>query len=165
MKLTAAVFVFAAAAASAAPCTSVADCTEWVTLADGPSRSLIYRTYATDQKNPAITRALVMVHGAGRDADNYFRTAIASAFLAGALEDTVVISPRFASSAAGCGDKLAANEVSWSCTGDSWRSGGTSGSTHRRVVALTPIARNAPRHSDNGAAVGAAGSSRKKKRN
>ena len=66
-----------------------------------------------------------MIHGAGRDADNYFRTAVAAAFLAGALEDTVVIAPRFASNdGRGCHDTLAANEVNWSCSGDSWRSGG-----------------------------------------
>jgi len=58
-----------AAAASAAPCTTTkADCTEWITFSGGPSRSLIYRTYPLDQKNEAITRALIMVHGAGRDA-------------------------------------------------------------------------------------------------
>jgi len=68
-----------------------------------------------------------MVHGADRDADNYFRTALAAAFLAGALDDTVVISPRFASSGGGCQDPLAANEVNWPCSGDSWRSGGSAG--------------------------------------
>jgi pimeloyl-ACP methyl ester carboxylesterase len=66
----------------------------------------------------------VMVHGAGRDADNYFRTAVAAAFLAGALDDTIVISPRFASAERGCQDSLAEHEVSWPCGGDSWRSGG-----------------------------------------
>jgi pimeloyl-ACP methyl ester carboxylesterase len=40
----------------------------------------------------------------------------------------VVISPRIASAAGNCRDTLAANEVSWSCTGDSWRSGGVSAS-------------------------------------
>jgi Alpha/beta hydrolase family len=121
-----AVFVVAAAA-MAAPCVTTApSCTEWIGFADGPARSLIYRTYSMDTPNPQITRALVMVHGAGRDADNYFRTAVAAAFLAGALDDTIVISPRFASNAAGCRDTLAPNEVSWSCNGDSWRSGGTS---------------------------------------
>jgi len=44
----------------------------------------------------------------------------AAAFLAGALDDAVVISPRFTA----CNDKLQPNEVGWSCTGDSWRSGG-----------------------------------------
>src|SRR5262245_29701258 len=101
-------------------------CTEWVSLSGGPSRSLIYRTYPLDVRNEKITRALLVVHGAGRDADNYFRTALAATFLAGALEDTVVISPRFASNdARGCVDMLAPNEVNWPCNGDSWRSGGT----------------------------------------
>ncbi|PYR22728.1 MAG: hypothetical protein DMF94_03670 [Acidobacteria bacterium] len=111
--------------AHAAPCTvAKQECTEWITLGGGPGRSLIYRTYALDGKNEKITRAMIMVHGAGRDADNYFRTAVAAAFLAGALEDTIVISPRFASNGGGCQDKLAANEISWPCNGDSWRSGG-----------------------------------------
>src|SRR5437868_10242660 len=98
----------ATAAAQPAPCVSTAPaCTEWITFGGGPARSLIYRTYSIDAPNPRITRALVMVHGAGRDADNYFRNAIAAAFLAGALEDTIVIAPRFASNAAGCRDNLA----------------------------------------------------------
>ena len=114
------------AVAYAAPCTTAApDCTEWVTLVGGASRSLIYRTYSLDAKNEQITRALIVVHGQARDADNYFRTSLAAAFLAGALEDTVVVAPRFASNdGRGCLDSLAQDEVSWSCSGDSWRSGG-----------------------------------------
>ncbi len=111
--------------AAAAPCTTAKpECTEWITFSGTPARSLIYRTHALDQKNDRITRAMIMVHGAGRDADNYFRTAVAAAFLADALEDTIVIAPRFASTGNGCRDTLAANEVSWPCNGDSWRSGG-----------------------------------------
>src|ERR1700686_3951836 len=102
MRFLATFLFFAPAAVWAAPCITVAGCTEWVTLAGGPSRSLIYRTYSLDAPNPQIKRALVMVHGAGRDADNYFRTALAAAFLANALDDTEVIAPRFASNAAGC---------------------------------------------------------------
>ena len=62
------------------------------------------------------------MHGAGRDADNYFRNALAAAFLAGALDNTVVIAPRMASAAANCHDTLAPNEISWNC--NTWRSGG-----------------------------------------
>ncbi len=113
-------------AANSAPCTNAgAGCTEWVTLGGGPSRSLVYRTYPLDARNEKVTRALVMVHGAGRDADNYFRTALAATFLAGAFDDTIVISPRFASNdGRGCKDKLDQNEINWPCSGDSWRSGG-----------------------------------------
>src|ERR1051325_9031553 len=88
--------------AFAAACTTTTpDCTEWVTLGGGPARSLIYRTYSLDVRNEAITRATLVIHGTNRDAHNYYRTAVAAAFLAGALDDTVVISPKIASSAGG----------------------------------------------------------------
>jgi len=114
--------------AYAAPCTKAAsDCTEWISLGGGPGRSLVYRTYPLDTKNESIGRAFILVHGAGRDADNYFRTAVAAAFLGGTLEDTIVVSPRFASNdGSSCRDTLASNEISWSCSGNSWRSGGNS---------------------------------------
>jgi pimeloyl-ACP methyl ester carboxylesterase len=115
-------------AARGACTTATPACTEWVALGNGAARSLIYRTYSLDARNDAIRRALVMVHGTNRNADHYFSTATAAAFLAGAVEDTVVVSPRIASAAGNCTDKLDTNEVSWSCTGDSWRSGGTAAS-------------------------------------
>ena len=113
-----------AAAYAAPPCTAAKpECTEWIVFGGGPARSLVYRTHPLDTKDLAVVRALVVVHGMNRDADNYFQTATAAAFLAGALEDTVVIAPRFASAAGGsCRDALAPNEVSWPC--GIWRSGG-----------------------------------------
>jgi hypothetical protein len=108
---------------SAAPCIDAnLSCTEWITLGTAPARSLIYRTYSLETRNEAVTRALVIVHGAGRDADNYFRNALGAAFLAGALNNTIVIAPRMASSAGSCRDTLAPNEISWNC--NTWRSGG-----------------------------------------
>ncbi len=114
----------AATPVAPAPCIQATRvCSEWVTLGSGPARSLVYRTFPLDTRNAAITRVLVMVHGAGRDADNYFRSTLAAAFLAGALENTLVIAPRLASNdGRACRDSLAANEVSWDC--NSWRSGG-----------------------------------------
>jgi pimeloyl-ACP methyl ester carboxylesterase len=108
-----------------APCTTATPgCTEWVTLGGGPARSLVYRSHPLGAKNGKITRALIVIHGASRNADDYFRTGVAAAFLAGALDDTVVIAPRFASKdGRGCQDKLDTNEVSWPCSGNSWRSG------------------------------------------
>jgi len=127
------VLLMCAWSASAGPCiTAGPACTEWMKLSDKGSRSLLYRTYSLEQKNEKITRAFVLVHGAGRDADNYFRTAAAAAFLGGTLEDTIVISPRFASNdGRGCKDALADREVNWSCSGDSWRSGGVALSDDR----------------------------------
>jgi hypothetical protein len=121
-------FLLVCVSAYAQPCITATDaCTGWVTLAGGPSRSLIYRTYSLETVNEKITRALIVIHGTNRDADNYFRNALAAAFLDAALDDTVVIVPRIASNdGRGCQDKLAANEVSYSCNGNSWRSGGAS---------------------------------------
>ena len=111
---------------TASPCTAAtAACTEWVVLGGGPGQSLIYRNFPLDRRNDAITRVLVKIHGASRDADNYYRSTLAAAFLAGALENTLIISPRMASNnGANCRDALGANEISWNC--NSWRSGGPS---------------------------------------
>lgn len=117
------VFGFASTAA-AQPCTTATpECTRWVKLG-GEARSLVYSSYSLDKKNEQIVRALVIVHGAGRDADNYFRTGLAATFLAGGLDNTILISPRFAANNSSCRDTLAAKEVNWPCGGDSWRSGG-----------------------------------------
>jgi len=97
-------------------------------LSGGPARAMVYSTYALNKPNAAVTRAFILVHGTNRNADHYFSTAVSAAFLAGRLDDSVVISPRIASAAGSCRDVLAPNEVSWSCTGDSWRSGGAAAS-------------------------------------
>jgi pimeloyl-ACP methyl ester carboxylesterase len=115
--------LFSALLAYAAPCTNASpSCAEWISLGRGASRSLIYRSYSLEIRNENVTRALVVVHGAGRDADNYFRNALAAAFLAYALDDTAVIAPRIASAAENCHDTLAPQEISWNC--NTWRSGG-----------------------------------------
>src|SRR5947207_8729179 len=82
---------------AAAPCTrAVTACERWVVFASGPARSMVYASYPLDAQNPAITRALIMVHGAGRNADHYFETSTAAGFLAGALDNTIIIAPRYA---------------------------------------------------------------------
>ncbi len=112
-----------ASAAEPAPCTgATAGCTEWVALGD--ARAMVYRTFPLDGPNTGIRRALIMVHGALRNADHYFVTATGAAFIAGALDDTLVIAPAFHSADGPCKDALAAHEVNWTCEGNSWRSGG-----------------------------------------
>jgi len=92
------------------------------------ARSLVYRTYPLTSRDDRIRRALVMVHGTLRNPDRYFKTATTAAFMADALGDAVVIAPRIASAEGSCHDVLDANEISWSCGGDSWRSGGAAAS-------------------------------------
>ena len=105
------------------PCTTATTaCEQWVMLAGGPARSMVYSTYALDVPNPSITRAFILIHGTNRNADHYFGTATAAAFLAGALDNTVVIAPHIIDGQ----DTPQANEVVWPNRGDSWRSGGMS---------------------------------------
>src|SRR5450755_157779 len=128
--------LLAAVAVLPAPCASTtSDCTEWIKPAGQQSRILVYRTYPFEKKNENIKRAFVFVHGILRDADNHFRTALAAAFLANALNDTIIVVPRFASNSSApgnekgnCRDTLAADEANWICEAerpDTWRSGGT----------------------------------------
>lgn len=107
------------------PCLSaVPACAEFVTLGGGPAQAMVYRTYPLTKPNLRLRRALIMVHGTLRNADHYFSTATGAGFLAKALGDTLIIAPTFHSADPHCGDKLEPHEVSWSCGGDSWRSGG-----------------------------------------
>src|ERR1700758_2975553 len=126
------VWVLVAGAASG-PCATSAG-TEWVRPPGHKSGVLVHRSHPLDVRNDRVRRALVFVHGIKRDAEDHFRTALAAAFLAGALEDTVIVAPRFASNAGGpgnesgdCHDALAPDEANWVCDAgrpDTWRSGG-----------------------------------------
>ena len=110
------------------------ECIESINVAGQSKRLTVYGTYSLLKRNTAVTRAFIVVHGILRDANNHFRTAVAGAFLAGRLADTMIIAPRFASNsnvpgneAGGCHDLLAADEANWICDPqrpDTWRSGG-----------------------------------------
>lgn len=52
---------------------------------------------------------------------------VTAGFLADALDDTLVVAPRFAANGgANCRDTLAPNEVNWTCEGkDGWLYGGS----------------------------------------
>ena len=123
-----AVVLLAPAAGATGPCTTAGpECIEWVAVGGAAAQTAIYRTYPLGARADGITSALILVHGASRDGHNYFRHALAAAFLAGALERTVVIAPRFASSDGACRDAMSPGEASWACAAgaESWRTGGT----------------------------------------
>jgi pimeloyl-ACP methyl ester carboxylesterase len=118
------------AGALAAPCSpaaiSPAACAEWIVFGSGPNRSLVYTSAPLEVPNPEVRHALVIVHDFRRNAFDFFRTGMAGALLAGRLDDTLVVAPRFASHGeGGCDDDLAPDEVNWPCEGVSWRAGGT----------------------------------------
>ena len=122
------------AAASAAPClTPGAPCAEWLGLATESARILVLRTHPLDEPNADITRALVVVHGARRDADRYFEHALAGASQAGALDTSLVVAVRFASNnGENCRDPLTAGEPNWQCGGPGrWTAGGAASDNPR----------------------------------
>lgn len=110
----------AQARAGASCVTPTTACERWITYGQGPARSMVYATYPLSTRNTMVTRALIMIHGAGRNADHYFETATAAGFLAGALDNTVILSPHIIAGA----DKPQANEVLWPSNGINWRGGG-----------------------------------------
>jgi len=120
--------LFAGAASAAhAPCTDAgASCTEMLALPGAQGGITVYRSYPLTKAEPAITRALVIVHGLLRDADSYFASGLAGALTAHALGDTIVVAPHFKSAEGSCKDTLAAGELGWHCQprNDTWRTGG-----------------------------------------
>lgn len=107
--------------------TAPAACAEFVPVGEGLRQILVYRSHPLTTPNSSITRALVVVHGAERAAQYEFRSALAGAFLAGALDNTVIIAPRFmANDVSNCTDSLHTNELNWECDVQrvDWRLGG-----------------------------------------
>jgi pimeloyl-ACP methyl ester carboxylesterase len=105
----------------ASPCVAAsADCHEPFTVA-GQLTVGVYRTFALANPNPAITRAVVVVHGSSRNNDHYFKAVADSAVSAGVAGDVLVVAPGFRMLA----DKPPANELYWDKE-DWWKSGGPS---------------------------------------
>lgn len=102
--------------------TATPNCTAKLPLGDGSKFALYYRNYPLTQRNEKIERAMIIIHGASRNANDYFSTGMAAAFLNQGLDNTLVISPRYAgNNGRTCKDTLAANEIAWDC-GD-WKNG------------------------------------------
>jgi hypothetical protein len=64
----------------------------------GGFRLPVYRTHPLDSVYATITRAVVVVHGTNRNADDYFETMVEAARQAGVLGETLVLAPRFQTS-------------------------------------------------------------------
>jgi pimeloyl-ACP methyl ester carboxylesterase len=109
-------FFFAVCCALGAdPCVdATAACTEKVAVGTKSGYIQVYRSHALTRPATEIRRAMIIVHGATRNADHYFSTGVAAAFLAKALPDALVIAPRFAvNDGRSSKDALAEGELSW----------------------------------------------------
>lgn len=81
-------------AGATVPCEEAADCDALFALPGGLTIPL-YSNYSLQDANPAITRAVILVHGNGRNPESYFKTLIRALKRAGRRADTLAIVPYF----------------------------------------------------------------------
>ncbi len=95
--------------------------TEKVRVAAG--HVLVWRTHELQSGvHRGVERGYIMVHGTNRNAEDYFRWALASTAAAGRLDRTAVVAPHFkARTAAGRGDAVEPGEWFW--TNEGWKAG------------------------------------------
>lgn len=90
-------------------------------------------THPIDAAARKVTRALVVIHGSGRDADHAFGAAVEAAKLAHSYDNTIIIAPRFSSNDGGlCTDVLEEHDTNWGCEANNgWQAGGTAADDDR----------------------------------
>jgi pimeloyl-ACP methyl ester carboxylesterase len=91
-------------------------CSEELTGAGGSWKLQVFRNFPISG-SAAVTSAVVVIHGTGRNAAGYFASMMAAASQAGATSHTLVVAPWFKTSA----DKPAPGEATW--TNDAWKQG------------------------------------------
>jgi hypothetical protein len=86
----------------------------------------LFATHPIDAINTQVARALIVIHGSGRNAEHALDSARAAAARAGAGDDTLIIAPRFSSSDGQCADAIERGEANWGCEANNgWQAGGT----------------------------------------
>jgi len=98
------------------PCTRVTLCSDRLEVV--PGRFVFhYRSWEMEGANETVRRALILVHGAGRNAAWNFETGILAVRQASDLDETVVLAPRFQT----IEDNPSPDEPYWSSGG--WKRG------------------------------------------
>lgn len=103
------------------PCSAASEqCLDHLQLAPGLGLPF-YRNFALTTANPAITEAVIVIHGLSRDAGHYFQTLQGAAAQAGIDEQTLIVAPHFQCD----GDPIASGDARWLCDGaENWAHGG-----------------------------------------
>ncbi|MBI5085936.1 MAG: alpha/beta hydrolase [Acidobacteria bacterium] len=91
----------------------------------GTGRVLVWRTHSLSEGSHAdVERAYIMIHGTNRNAEEYFRWALASTVAANQMARTAVVAPHFkARTRDGRGDEVEKGEWFW--TNEAWKAGET----------------------------------------
>src|SRR5262245_31812462 len=122
------------ATADAAPCvTTIAECSETMTFAGAKLR--YYRTFALDQPNARIERAVLIIHGGQRTPERYFKALVDAATAAGRIGDTLIVAPGFKIGE----DKPAPGDLWWD-EDDGWKKGDPSTKTRPERISSFEVA-------------------------
>lgn len=100
------------------PCRT-SSCLFSLATASNSSRTLNlmgYMTHDRYQRNAEITRLVVVIHGRGRNADDYFTYAVDAADQAKALNHTMIVAPHFKRTT----DTVSTDEIAWSSSSWPW---------------------------------------------
>jgi pimeloyl-ACP methyl ester carboxylesterase len=115
---------------SKVPACIVADASCKESLVVGDFSFWYFRSYSLKTPNPDIKRAVIVMHGLQRNADDYF-TAVVTALRNDVDPSPLVIAPHFKGFVRGsttCSDPTEAGELHWSCQGQGsinrWDDGG-----------------------------------------
>jgi hypothetical protein len=103
--------------ANTTPCLSAEneDCKRHITVNSGMKMEY-WRNYALGTPNEAIRRVVIIQHGAGRDAESYFGSAIKAAKAEGRVHSSLIMALHFQIS----GDNPDDNELYWTNKGWAW---------------------------------------------
>ncbi len=116
MKLWGVLGLFLSAAAFAAPCTTPASsCRELVNF--GAANLPLFSTHSITNPHPEITRAVIVVHGILRNADEYFTDVAEAARIEKVEQTTAVFAPHYLSDE----DKPAPDLIHWADS--TWKRG------------------------------------------
>lgn len=100
------------------PCvTGEEQCLERLPMSEGTQFFPYYRTYSLAIPNARITQAVIVTHGNGRTAADYFRAMVHGVEMAELLGSTLVIAPHFKARGSTCQDPVERGELYWSCSG------------------------------------------------
>lgn len=94
-----------------------------------------WRNYPLGNPNSAITRAVIVIHGMSRNADDYFSRIVSAARTEGVINDTIILAPRFIT----LDDDPKTDELFWSQSG--WKIGHRSRNVPRMSSSFAVIDR------------------------
>jgi pimeloyl-ACP methyl ester carboxylesterase len=125
-----------AAPVDPAACTATAQCAARLQIGAGVYLPL-YTTYSLQTGSTKVRHALIIIHGADRNADTYFGTGVTAAQQSGRFSETIVIAPHFQK----IEDGPRADEPYWTESG--WKQGHLSvtGGPTPRVSSYTSLDR------------------------